>query len=542
MRKLAFTITILIGISLSLGSTVVARSPLAPHSQDNGGVLVLDSSANRFDGIVYAFVSWDPTKENTHTLILLNKLSSVDAHFEIDFNQGTITGSFEDSIYEEEDDPGSYDSSEVSGTVTNGWVKWDPDQGVWLYGGEVDIEVSLDIRNKVGSVTNNEETTIYYGDAKQKTHITGHIKGASGTYKDMSHHGDLTDKEFRVVFEGRDLPSEGAGELDFLEVTLYVWSDTIDDTLIPPDPGGVATTVEPLSETEEPLSETEEPTTTQEVQTTEEPEPANVEDEQLINQLVELLIRGELDSLDQLPSWATLSEVQQQNLIRIIKRLEQIADEYIPPSQQALLDQIEVDKLRDLNRQEQLANMLEEELETRQNIQDMIWRETLKERFGDDALYLYDRYGIFKDVKGLYGQAQGLWNAVLDPDGASIDKIKQDALSSLGAEKSPEEAYQAGITLINKLATAPAIIHYAYYRQEYDQLIADKKPAAEAHQTAMDKMRTRLASLPGDNAVDSGALTEKVWNTGFNELAKPGGIYERSFIALNIYASPEVSP
>lgn len=301
-------------------------------------------------------------------------------------------------------------------------------------------------------------------------------------------------------------------------------------------------TEEPFSATEEPFSTTDDPSVTEEVQTTEEPEPAGTDDQQLINQLVELLMLGELDSLEQLPGWATLNNIQQQNLIRIIERLDQIKDEYIPPSQQALLDQLEADKLRDLNEQEQLANMLEDELKTRQNIQDMIWRETLKERFGEDALYLYDRYGIFQDVKNAYGQVQGWWNSVLDPDGAAIDKLKQDALSSLGADKSPEQAYQEGITLINDLATAPGIIHYAYYRQEYDQLIADGESVNTAHQEAMEKMRTRLASLPGDNVGDSGALTEKVWNTGFNDLAKPGGIYERSFLALNISASPEVSP
>ena len=301
-------------------------------------------------------------------------------------------------------------------------------------------------------------------------------------------------------------------------------------------------TEEPFSATEEPFSTTDEPSVTEEVQTTEEPEPAGTDDQHLINQLVELLMLGEIDNLDQLPGWATLNEIQQQNLVRIIERLDQIAEEYIPPSQQALLDQLEADKLRDLNRQEQLANMLEDELKTRQNIQDMIWRETLKERFGEEALYLYDRYGIFQDVKNIYGQVQGWWNSVLDPDAAAIDKLKQDALSSLGADKSPEQAYQEGITLINELATAPGIIHYAYYRQEYDQLITDGDSAITAHQDAMEKMRTRLASLPGDNVGDSSSITEKVWNTGFNDLAKPGGIYERSFLALNISASPEVSP
>jgi len=532
MRLTALTLLLLASISLSWVPSA-ARSPNTHLTQDPTGVVVLDSDIHDISGIVYAFVSWDPTKENELSMILLNKMSDLDAHFEIDFNQGTITGSFKNSIYEEEDDPGAYDSSEVYGTVTNGWVKWDPEQGIWLYGGEVDIEVSLDIRNKVGSTTANGETTIYYGEANLKTHVTGHIKGASGTYKDMSHHGDITGEEFRIVFEGRDLPSEGSGELDYLEIELYVYSYSLDEVTIPPGPGEVLGT-------EEPISETEEPAATEEVQIAEEPEPGNIDDEQLINQLTELLMLGDLENLDQWPGWATLSEVQQQNLIRIIERLEQIADEYIPPSQQALLDQVEADKQRERNKQEQLANLLEDEFETRQNIQDMIWRETLRERFGDDALYLYDRYGIFKDVKGLYGQAQGLWNAVLDPDGASIDKLKQDTLSSLGANKSPEQAYQEGITLINELATAPAIIHYAYYRQEYDKLIDQQEPAA-AHLAAMVKVRDRLASLPGDYEADSGALTDKVWNEGFNELAKPGGVYDRSFLALSGATSPEVS-
>ena len=62
-----------------------------------------------------------------------------------------------------------------------------------------------------------------------------------------------------------------------------------------------STTDEPFSTTDEPFSTTDEPSVTEEVQTTEEPEPAGTDDQQLINQLVELLMLGEIDNLDQLP-------------------------------------------------------------------------------------------------------------------------------------------------------------------------------------------------------------------------------------------------
>ena len=79
-----------------------------------------------------------------------------------------------------------------------------------LLNGEAEMEVHIDVYQMVASY--GEEK--FYGAANVKTLVTGQIVGASGPYKSLDHHGEIqqnSEGEFRIIFEGKEVVSEGSG-------------------------------------------------------------------------------------------------------------------------------------------------------------------------------------------------------------------------------------------------------------------------------------------------------------------------------------------
>ncbi len=111
----------------------------------------------------------------------------------------------------------------------------------------------------------------------------------------------------------------------------------------------------------------------------------------LISQLTELLMMGDLGSLDQWEGWSGLNENQRANLLAIIDRLSERADEYIPPSQLALLNEVERQEALAQQRQDQLAQKLTEKYQAWERLDMLIDRERLRDK-SDSLLWLYDNY------------------------------------------------------------------------------------------------------------------------------------------------------
>jgi hypothetical protein len=546
MKKFTYTITLVVLFSmLWLPSEHVYASPA---SSNQSSTLTFDNSNSEMGCFVNALMPYQIQRNTTdyeQTMILSvgsSDMGKSPTQFTITFNfdQGTITGVLNGSYLREEEGE-AYDSSEISANISNGTVTWDAAQGVWIFGGDVEMEVYLDMRNKLGS--DGEE--IFYGDANVKTNVTGSVTGASGQHKQLDHHGDLqTYGAFlNFFYEGDYPPATGNAEISSLSVECWLEMPFGEDmaSKFPPNPG--------TSLPEADLGEDEKVGQDETVGRTQD----NFILTDLSNQLGLFIATygTEKEMLNQWEGWNSLNDTQKINLQNLIERLDTILALETPVSSMglALLEA----SLEDQKRQEiiaqQAADLVEEELDVRKDVRDAVWSETLRYTLGDTAVSIYDSYQIFKDVKSVYDAGAGWINNIKDPDTAATEKIKKDSLSTAGANKTPVDIAIDAIGYINTIATYPSVFHYAYYREIYDQLVNaqdknKKKTPAEAHQDAMEALRKRVKDYAaGQFGDESNRLEQQAWGPGTLHALKPGGIYDKAFRALvdkNV-APPKVS-
>lgn len=545
MKFLTRSLSLLILLSIIWLPPAHAKAPLTAVHQT--GTLTFDNTNSTMGCAAYAFIQQDDTGEHELTMILSPSTSYMDVNptqyaITFNFDQGTITGNMNTSLYQEEDH-GAYDSADLYATIANGTVTWDTAQGVWIFGGAMNTEVYLDILNVTGSVGDE----IFYGEAHLKTIVAAQIIGASGEHKRIDHHGEeqIYGDDFIILFDGDDLPAEGSGALDHFDYECWLkvqFPEALED-YFPPDPY----TNLPEDSTEDDETTDDEPGQEDE-QTTGDTEVDDFLDMDLNDQLGLFIATYGTDPamLHQWPGWENLTDTQRNTLETLIDKLDTILALQAPLSPLAL-SIMEGEKRQEVLAQ-QAADLVQEELDIRKNVRDTVWVETLRDKFGDNAVYLYENYQVFQDVKGVYDAGVGWINNIQDPDTAATEKVKQDALSAAGADKTPEDIAKDAIQHINTIATAPSVYHYAFYREIYDTLINNpdetkRKTPTEAHQIAMDALRQRVNDYAaGEYGDPNDQLEQHLWGPAVNAALKPAGIYDTAFPQLNDQTAPQVTP
>ena len=226
--------------------------------------------------------------------------------------------------------------------------------------------------------------------------------------------------------------------------------------------------------------------------------------------------------------WDKLSQTQKTNLVKIIRRLDTILALKAPLSPMALAA-LQGEKRQEVLAQ-QAADIVQDELDIRKTVRDTVWTETLRDKFGDKGVYIYQNYQIFKDVKKIYDSGIKWINNIKDPDAAATEKIKQE---SLGGSKNPQDIANDAISHINTIATASSVYHYAYYREVYDKIISGGKTIDEAHQAALDALRERVKDYnDGKYGNFEDKLQQRVWGPAVESALKPGGVYDNAFRKL----------
>jgi len=526
MKKIIFIIVLILIFSiLWLPSSHIYGS----LTSDQSGTLTFDNSNSELGCSVWASITIkrkdNKNRELESGMILSPSTSYMDENptqFNITFNfdQGTITGDF-NGIYYRKEEGEAYDSAEISANISNGTVTWDADQGVWLFDGDVEMEVSLDMRNKLGS--DGEE--IFYGDANIKANVVGEIIGGSGQHEALDHHGDLQSygAYFNILYEGELPPATGSGELRVLTIDCWLAIPFGEDmeSKFPFSPGSATGETDPGEDEEVDQNETVDET------------QDNFILSDLNDQLGLFIANHSTDkeTLHQWEGWNSLNDTQKINLENIINKLDTIFAENKPLSDMGQA------AMNDVNRQaafeEQTGNLVDDELDVRKNIRDTVWNETLRDKFGDTGVYIYKNYQIFKDVKGVYDAGANWINDMKDPDTAATEIIKKDSLSAVGANKTPQEFAKDAIGYINTIATASSVFHYAYYREVYDKLIKENETPDKAHKLAMDALRKRVKDFTeGEFGNINNRLEQKAWGPATGAALESGGIYDKAFPAL----------
>jgi len=197
-------------------------------TSNQSSTLTFDDSNSELGCSVWASITIkrkdNKNRELESSMILSPSTSYMDKNptiFNITFNfdQGKITGG-SNGIYYRTEEGEAYDSADIIINISNGTVTWDVDQGVWLFGGDVEMEVDLDMRNKLGS----DGDKIFYGDANIETTVTGQIIGGSGQHERLDHHGELQTfgESFNITYEGEFPPATGNGELRKLTIDCWL--------------------------------------------------------------------------------------------------------------------------------------------------------------------------------------------------------------------------------------------------------------------------------------------------------------------------------
>jgi hypothetical protein len=137
----------------------------------------------------------------------------------LDFDNNTIKGFFDGTYMAIEKEEGAYDAAAISANILNGTVTWYKEQSVWMFEGDVEMQVSLDMRNKTGAA--GEE--ILYGMAEFETKVTGTLAGASGQHKRLYHNELQEFEEFlRITYEGEYPDATGNGVLRVLNIECWL--------------------------------------------------------------------------------------------------------------------------------------------------------------------------------------------------------------------------------------------------------------------------------------------------------------------------------
>jgi len=527
MKKVIYIIVLFIFFSIfCIPSGYIHASP----SNQPGGTYTFDNSNSELGCTVWASITIKKKDnkgyEYENGMILSTSTSKMDENpndfaITLDFDNNTITGFFEGAYIRIEEDEGAYDAAEISANILNGTVIWDEEQSVWMFEGDVEMQVNLDMRNKTGA----QGDEIFYGEAAFETKVTGTLAGASGQHKRLDHHDELQEfgQFLRITYEGDHPDATGNGELRVLNIECWL-AIPFGEDMQSKFPSGAEQAL--------PGADAAEEEKTDQVK-----EQGGSQDDYVLsdlndlnNQLGLFITKYGTDNFDfsVWEGWDKLNQTQKTNLEKIIRRLDTILALKVPLSPTALAA-LEGEKRQEILAQ-QAADIVQDELEVRKTVRDTVWTETLRDKFGDKGVYVYQNYQIFKDVKKVYDSGVKWINNIKDPDAAATEKIKQE---SLGGSKSPQDIANDAIGHINTIATASSVYHYAYYREVYDKLIIGGKTIDEAHQAALDALRERVKDYnDGKYGNFEDKLQQRVWGPAVESALKPGGVYDNAFRKL----------
>jgi hypothetical protein len=241
-----------------------------------------------------------------------------------------------------------------------------------------------------------------------------------------------------------------------------------------------------------------------------------------------------------MPGWSQLTLDQQAALTALADSLIDISD-----SQQAALNQDRASLQQAQRVQSQLELAVSEHYQNLQQIYQVINRERLRDSGGDQASWLADRV---RDLQRLNTRSIKTLSQIIkwyqDPADYYTSQVQDNAKDVAFGGKTYEEALQEILKETERLGNAPAIVHYGFYAQAYQQALNAGSDPAQAHQQAMQKLRQALAD-PSDDLIDgdrNGMRLFTAWDDHYlNYEAQPGGIYDRAFQQLGGRYDPGVS-
>jgi hypothetical protein len=257
----------------------------------------------------------------------------------------------------------------------------------------------------------------------------------------------------------------------------------------------------------------------------------------LVSQLVELLMMGDLGSLDQWEGWSGLNDNQRANLLAIIERLNERAENYLTPDQQAALNAAEAEEARAQRMQDELAQRIKEKAENWERLEILINREWARDQ-GDWALEIYDKYRATQPVVEAYNWVRGWFDSLANKEDWAKNKAEAYLQEHTGA--SVEDAAVEILKETTSLAHLPVQGHYAFYLDRYDAYVRQNMSHEEAHAAALRDLREAFADPPPGG---EGLLKDDTWQSVNKDVySAEGGLYDRLFYELKGRYDPRVTP
>ncbi|MDF1499240.1 MAG: thrombospondin type 3 repeat-containing protein [Anaerolineales bacterium] len=318
----------------------------------------------------------------------------------------------------------------------------------------------------------------------------------------------------------------------------------------------------------------------------------------LENALAVALLLGDRDGLRQMEGWDDLTPTQQATVFELFDALQDLFDETsadntgsydrpamvesgLPGTEEtgatagnqaasgdtgdiggsdddALADRVMQQIQEARNRREQqegaVVQALADQLHDRQTIIRLINDEKYRQKFGQ----AYDLYRGTRDLLGpLYERAGEYISWITNPEETARQALQQWQQEKLteGAQQllrdegilyGPEanvmtmedvarEAYQ----FIEHASAVPSIVHYGYYRQVYDQAIAENDSPEDAHEWAMSKLSEALKNPPEELLLADGQRpVVQCWTDSYSHDPALLENYNNTFQRLNGVVDP----
>lgn len=457
----------------------------------------------------------------------------------LDLETGIATGDYWATTIHQPDHEGESGSGAMSGTLSDGWVHWNPVESAWEFGGIFNTRITANVHAHQGSYGEED----FWEDIALDVTVPAELRG-----------GEF-DSQQSGIYIGYEIEEIAAGSHDAKWLNFYVSPASITDEFPEAQSAaeGTVETAEP-----EPSIETEttiavEPTSAVDEESSK--DQNGISDELLLDLILSFVAPEHLVDIE---GWDQLTPTQQEAILALhggIAEIQEAANQVIEKDdegtpgdeltsyQQALYDQYQLEQWQEQQSKNELANMLEDRATSWNRIEQIVNEERIYEWGGEHGDTLKDIYQFIRNASGVKGAIDkaGSWlGYVMNPQQAA-DKAADTILSEpFKGSMTMEQVADEGLKLMSQMANVPTIIHYGYYRQQYD-LYQEDDSVQDPHAQALKDLHEMIVNPALDFELADGDRIARAWEVWYAKDAMPGGLYDKAFDKLSGIDHPGVS-
>jgi len=454
----------------------------------------------------------------------------------LDTASGQASGEFWATAPLDPDHEGESGTAALSGTLRDGWVRYNAEIDAWEYGGTFDTRITANVHAWQGSIGAQD----FWEDLALDVTVSAEFRGGefnspnSGLY---------------IGYESDELP---AGSHVTKYFSFYL------------SPTGITEEFEPLRQAmagaepvDDATAETAESGQASEASTSEESAEAEaggeISDELLLDLILAFI---DPEHIDQIRGWDQLTPTQQEGIRTLYGLVDEVHEntnqayaeepavgdtDELTPYQQALYDQHRLQQLIEQKNKEELANLLEDRAESWNRIEQVVNAERIRVWGGNTLKNVYQFVQGASLIKGALDQV-GEWAGYVTNTDEAADKAAVKFLSEpFSSSMTMEQVADQGLQLMSQMANVPTVIHFGYYQQQY-QKYSQELTAEAAHEKAMEDLRNMMLNPTQEfMEADGGRVVKGVWDIRFEQNAEPGGLYDGAFFDLRNITPPGVT-